>query len=96
MIIGVSEAPVYPSLIVNTVLRVGRHHAPNTIGFQIAAGGVGGTAITSLVGVLATSKNLELIALGILVLFVLTFVTFEVMPLMQRSVNTNPLVSPLN
>jgi fucose permease len=82
VVMGLAESPVYPSLIANTVARVGLHHAPNAIGYQVAAGGVGGTLLPSLVGVLAAGIHLEVIAVSVLVLCVLTFIAYEIMLVM--------------
>jgi len=48
-------------LISGTPGRVGQQHSNNTIGMQTAAGSLGGTALTSLVGVLARSYGLEVV-----------------------------------
>lgn len=40
--IGLAIAPILPALLSGTEERVGKEHAPNTIGFQIAAMSVGG------------------------------------------------------
>jgi fucose permease len=77
VLMGLAQAPVYPSLIATTVSRVGAKHAQNAIGFQGSAGGVGGTVITSLVGLLAASLGFETIAISVLVMAVLTYLTHE-------------------
>lgn len=79
VVMGLAQAPVYPSLIAATVARVGREHAPNAIGFQGAAGGVGGTMMSSLIGVLAASLGFEMIAVSIVILSLLTFLMHEVL-----------------
>ena len=79
VVMGLAEAPIFPSLIAHTPARVGRQHAANSIGFQVAAGGVGGTALSSLVGVLAASINLETIGVSIAVMSLLTLLTYEVL-----------------
>jgi fucose permease len=82
---GLAEAPIYPSLIAATAARVGKQHVPNAIGFQTAAGGVGGTALTGLVGLLATSVDLEMIAVSIVTLAVFTLLAHEVLLIMSRA-----------
>lgn len=77
LLMGLAEAPIYPSLIAATEGRVGRAHAANAIGFQVAAAGVGGTLITSLVGLLAARINLEAIGAAAFVLALLTWLTHE-------------------
>jgi fucose permease len=84
VIMGLAQAPVYPSLIAATVSRVGREHAPNAIGFQGAAGGVGGTMMSSLIGVLAVSLGFEMIAVSIVILAILTFAVHELLLITAR------------
>lgn len=84
VIMGLAQAPVYPSLIAATVSRVGREHAPNAIGFQGAAGGVGGTMMSSLIGVLAVSFGFEMIAVSIVILAILTWAVYELLLITAR------------
>ncbi len=60
-VIGFAFAPIFPGLISGTPGRVGQQHSNNTIGMQTAAGSLGGTALTSLVGVLARTYGLEVV-----------------------------------
>jgi fucose permease len=60
-IIGFALAPIFPGLVSLTSLRVGDHHAANTIGMQISAAGFGVAVIPSLAGVLAENISLEII-----------------------------------
>jgi len=60
-LIGFSLAPLFPSLISITPRRVGAAHAANTIGFQVAAGGVGVALLPGFAGVLAESLGLEIV-----------------------------------
>ena len=60
-VIGFAFAPIFPGLISGTPERVGQQHSNNTIGMQTAAGALGGTALTSLVGVLARTYGLEVV-----------------------------------
>jgi fucose permease len=77
VLMGLAEAPIYPSLIAGTAARVGKAHAANAIGFQVAAAGVGGTLITGLVGFLATGIGLEAIAGAILALSLINWLVYE-------------------
>jgi fucose permease len=90
VLMGLAQAPIYPSLIAATVSRVGREHAPNAIGFQGAAGGVGGTAMRGLIGVLAASFGFEMIAVSIVALSLLTFLAHEILLITARK---NPLAA---
>jgi len=66
-LVGFAFAPVFPGLMSGTPARVGRTHSNNTIGMQAAAGSLGGTGLTSLVGVLAQSFSLEVVPLVLLI-----------------------------
>lgn len=79
VLMGLAEAPIYPSLIGATLGRVGAAHAANAIGLQGAAGGVGGTTLTGFIGVLATSIGFEAIGLAVVVLATITFLTHELL-----------------
>lgn len=85
VLMGLAEAPIYPSLIASTLGRVGTAHAANAIGFQGAAGGVGGTTLTGLIGVLATSTGFETIGLAVVILAILTLVTHEILLRVSRT-----------
>lgn len=67
-VIGLALAPIFPTLITLTPRRAGRRHAPNAIGFQIAAAGLGGALLSALAGRLGTLLGLESIALFFVVL----------------------------
>jgi fucose permease len=68
-IIGFSLAPIFPALVSLTSLRVGDHHAANTIGMQISAAGLGVAVIPALAGVLAQNLSLEVIPVYLTGLF---------------------------
>lgn len=77
IVMGLAEAPIYPSLIAATVKRVGKAHATNAIGFQVAAAGVGGTLITGVVGLVATNVGLEAIGTAAFMLAAVTWLVHE-------------------
>lgn len=81
---GFALAPIFPTLIASTLSRVGRSHTSNTIGFQIAAAGIGGAGLTGLAGVLGTSFGLEVIAFSVFMLAVLMFANYEILQLATR------------
>jgi fucose permease len=68
-LIGFAIAPIFPALMSGTSQRVGVHAAANTIGLQMAAGGLGIAIIPSLVGILARQVSLEVIPVCLMVLF---------------------------
>ena len=72
-LIGLAVAPIFPALISGTSQRVEARFAANTIGMQMAATGLGGAVIPSLVGVLARRVSLEVIPVCLVVLFVTLF-----------------------
>jgi fucose permease len=68
-LIGLAIAPIFPALMSGTSQRVGLRDAANTIGMQMAAGGLGAAIIPSLVGILARRVSLEVIPVCVLALF---------------------------
>ena len=69
-VIGFALAPIFPGLVSLTSLRVGDHHAANTIGMQISAAGLGAALIPGLAGVLAQNISLEIIPAYITILLI--------------------------
>jgi fucose permease len=60
-LLGVVQAPVYPALVTLTPSQFGSTHTANAVGFQVAAGVVGGAGVPALMGVLAQGFGLETI-----------------------------------
>jgi len=60
-LIGLAIAPVLAALLSGTASRVGDRHAPNTIGMQISAMGLGSAVIPSLTGVVAGRFSVQAI-----------------------------------
>ena len=58
-VLGFSLASIFPVLIAATPGRVGDHHAPNVIGFQVGAAGLGIAILPSLAGVLAETFSVS-------------------------------------
>jgi fucose permease len=77
-LIGFSLAPLFPLLISHTPRRLGAAHAPNAIGFQVAAAGLGLSLLPGLAGVLAESLGLEIIGPFLLLASIATFLLHEV------------------
>ena len=73
VLIGFSIAPIFPGLVSGTSQRVGEHDAANAIGMQMAAAGLGGALIPSLLGTLANQISLEVIPVALLALFTILF-----------------------
>lgn len=72
-LIGLAIAPIFPALMSSTAARVGDQFAAHTIGMQMAATGVGMALIPAGIGVLADRLSLELIPLGLLVVYAVLF-----------------------
>jgi fucose permease len=76
-LVGLSAAPVFPTMIATTPERLGPAHTANAIGLQIAAAVLGQSLIPALVGVLARRLTLEIVAPSILIAAVLLFALYE-------------------
>lgn len=77
-ITGFAIAPIFPALVSGTRLRVGAHHAANTIGMQIGAAGLGGAVLPGIAGVLAERTTLEAIPLYLTILVAVLITLYEV------------------
>ncbi len=58
-LIGAALAPVYPALVTLTPRRVGPERAHRVIGWQVAAAGVGGAAVSALAGLVLQHDGLD-------------------------------------
>jgi fucose permease len=76
-LMGLASAPVFPSMISATPMRLGEGHTSNGIGFQIAAAVLGQSLLPGLVGVLAGKLGLEAIGPTLLVAACLLLVLSE-------------------
>ncbi len=59
IISGLSIAPIFPALIAATPIRLGKKHAANAIGYQIAAAGLGSAVGPGTAGILADTISLN-------------------------------------
>lgn len=75
-LMGLSSAPVFPSLIATTPERLGESHTANGVGFQIAAAVLGQSLLPSLVGVLARHLGLEIVGPALLMAALLLLVLY--------------------
>jgi fucose permease len=66
-LMGLSAAPVFPSLIAATPERVGRDRASRVIGFEVGAANIGIGGVPAVAGVLAARMGLEVIPLLVVV-----------------------------
>jgi fucose permease len=58
LLLGVSLAPMFPTLMARTPARVGDHLAHHAVGFQVSAATLGSTLVPSLVGVIVARSGL--------------------------------------
>jgi fucose permease len=75
-IVGFGMAPIFAGLISSTSERVGKHHAANTIGIQMAAANLGGTILPAAGGFLAQRISLEIIPAMLVVTILVMFILY--------------------
>lgn len=76
-LLGFSMAPLFPLSISDTPRQIGGRHAPNAIGFQVAAASLGIAVLPGLGGVLAERLGLEIIGPFLLALAIAMVVLYE-------------------
>jgi fucose permease len=81
---GFSLAPIFALMITGTQERLGPVHAPNAIGFQVAAAAAGVGILPGLAGVLATNVGLEIIPWFLLAVTVLMIILYEAIHRQRR------------
>jgi fucose permease len=76
---GFSLAPIFPAMVSTTSRRVGRKHASNTVGIQMAFAGIGVGILPTLVGIVAARIGLDIIPYSLLgmVLTLLVLITLS-------------------
>lgn len=79
VLLGFTMAPQFPLLTSATPQYVGQRHAANGVGLQVAAASLGGVLLTSLLGILAQSLGLGIIAPALVVAALLMVVFFELL-----------------
>jgi fucose permease len=77
-LLGFAIAPIFPLSISDTPHLVGREHAPNAIGFQVAAASLGIAILPGLAGVLAQRLSLEVIGPFLVLLSLATILLHEI------------------
>lgn len=76
-LMGLASAPIFPSLIATTPMRLGQRHTANAIGFQIAAAVLGQSLLPTLVGVAARNLGLEIVGPVLLAAALLLLALYE-------------------
>lgn len=94
MLIGAAFAPIFASLVILTPGWVGREHADNAIGFQVAAAGLGGAALTATVGVVASAAGLATIGASIVALTLTLLVLYQLLAWSGGARATSPPRGP--
>jgi fucose permease len=83
-LMGLGIAPLAPTLVSATPERVGKQHTPNAIGFQFAAGAIGGALIPGLGAALGEHVGLQTIGTFLVIVALVTFVLHEALILRER------------
>jgi fucose permease len=84
VLLGFSQAPLFPTLTAETRRRVGRERADSTIGLQLATTGLGASVVPALAGVFAARISLETLPPFLLVLAVILVAVYEAAELLVR------------
>jgi Fucose permease len=82
-LMGLASAPVFPSLIASTPMRIGEAHTSSAIGFQISAAVLGQSLLPGLVGVLAYRLGLEVVGPVLLTASLLLLALYEALTAMS-------------
>jgi fucose permease len=78
-LLGVSLAPIFPSLIATTPERLGNKHTAHGVGLQIAAAVLGQSLLPALVGVLARHLGLESVGPALCTAVVVLLALYELL-----------------
>jgi fucose permease len=78
-LLGVSLAPIFPSLIATTPERLGAEHTAHGVGLQIAAAVLGQSLLPALVGVLARHLGLEIVGPALCIAAAVLFILYELL-----------------
>jgi fucose permease len=78
-LLGLTLAPQFPLLISATPHYLGPQHGTNGVGFQVAAGSLGGALLPSLVGVLARAQGIEVLGPFLFVVIVTMTTLFKIL-----------------
>jgi fucose permease len=78
-LMGLSAAPVFPTLIATTPARLGDVHTASGVGFQIAAAVLGQSLLPTLLGVQARSLGLEIVGPSLLTAAILLLGLYELL-----------------
>jgi fucose permease len=82
-LMGLASAPVFPTLIATTPMRIGEAHTANAVGFQIAAAVLGQSVLPTLIGVIARRLGLEVIGPSLFIAALLLLGLYEALSTMK-------------
>lgn len=85
LLLGVSLAPLYPTLMARTPSRLGPAATPHAIGFQVSAATLGSAALPAAIGVWVASAGAKVAPLTVAGIAVLLLVLHEVLLRVTRS-----------
>jgi fucose permease len=89
-ILGIANAPVFPSLISVTPKRIGKEHTATAIGVQISMAMLGGALLPGLAGWLSNEFGLEIIAKIFTVAAILLAVSYLLGTARSRELERKP------
>src|SRR5215471_2768445 len=91
-LMGVSLAPIFPSLMATTPARLGDVHTVNGVGLQVAAAVLGQSILPALIGVFARHLGLEIVGLALCTAAVVLLALYELLALPLRRVHRMPRI----
>jgi fucose permease len=83
-ILGFLQAPIFPIMVSKTPQIVGHSHAANSIGFQVAAAGIGLAALPALAGVLADRTSIEVVGPFLAIFSIAIYILYEIVVHVKR------------
>lgn len=78
-VMGFAQAPMFPFLVLNTPLLLGKARASHSIGFQVAGAGMGFAVFPSIAGILAAQYGIETVAPFVFAFAVVLLVLYELL-----------------
>src|SRR5262249_50876922 len=91
-LMGLSLAPIFPSLMAMTPARLGDVHTANGVGLQVAASVLGQSLLPALVGVLAHHLGLEIVGPALCTAAVVLLALYEPLALPLQRVHLMPCI----
>ncbi len=91
-VIGFAMAPIAPTIMGDTPLRVGVERAPNIIGYQSTGAGIGIALFPAIAGIFAEYISLEVIGLFLIMIAVAMFVVHELLIFQEKQETVDVVV----